>query len=147
MSDIAALHKLKPAAAQLPVAWYFDPEIFAQEKKGGRLGIALDSIVSHGCIVSGGRVQNSVLSHNVRVNSFTEVRESILMENVEIGRHCRIRRAIIDKDVKVPPGTEIGYDLKEDKKHFFVSPSGIVVIGKGAEVMERCDVMFEEEPA
>ncbi len=76
--------------------------VFAQEKKGGRLGIALDSIVAHGCILSGGRVQNSVLSPNVRVNSYTEVHDSILMENVDIGRHCRIRRAIIDKDVDAP---------------------------------------------
>jgi len=60
--------------------------VFAQENKGGRLGIALDSIVSHGSIVSGGRVQNSVLSPNVRVNSYSEVYDSILMENVDIGR-------------------------------------------------------------
>jgi glucose-1-phosphate adenylyltransferase len=108
--------------------------VFAQEKKGGRLGIALDSIVAHGCIVSGGRVQNSVLSPNVRINSFAVVSESILMENVDIGRSCRIRRAIIDKDVKIPPGMEIGYDLEQDRKRFLVSPGGIVVIGKGTTV-------------
>ncbi len=108
--------------------------VFAQEKKGGRLGIALDSIVAHGCIVSGGRVQNSVLSPNVRVNSYSEVYGSILMENVEIGRHCRVRKAIIDKDVVIPPGTEIGHDLKEDAKRYHVTPSGIVVIAKGTEV-------------
>src|SRR5512135_667881 len=111
--------------------------VFAQEKKGGRLGIALDSIVAHGSIISGGRVQNSVLSPNVRVNSYSEVHKSILMENVEIGRHCRIRKAIIDKDVIIPPHTEIGYNLKEDKKRYFVTPSGIVVIAKGTEVMEE----------
>ena len=110
--------------------------VFAQETKGGRLGIALDSIVAPGCIVSGGRVQNSVLSPNVRVNSYSEVLDSILMENVDIGRHCRIRRAIIDKDVKIPPGAEIGYDLDEDKKLYHVTPSGIVVIPKGTEVPE-----------
>jgi len=108
--------------------------VFAQEKKGGRLGIALDSLVSHGCIVSGGRVQNSVLSPNVRVNSYSEVYESILMENVEIGRHCRIKKAIIDKDVIIPPETEIGYDLEKDKKRYHVTPSGIVIIAKGTAV-------------
>ncbi|MBI4716158.1 MAG: glucose-1-phosphate adenylyltransferase [Nitrospirae bacterium] len=105
--------------------------VFAQESEGGRLGVALDSIVCGGCIVSGGRVQNSVLSPRVRVNSYTEVTESILLENVDIGRHCRIRRTIIDKDVHVPPGTTIGYDPEEDRKRFFVSDSGIVVVAKG----------------
>lgn len=116
--------------AQNPAAKF----VFAQETKGGRLGIALDSIVAHGCIVSGGRVQNSVLSPNVRVNSYSEVRDSILMENVDIGRHCKIRRAIIDKGVTIPAGSEIGYNLEEDKKRYYVSASGIVVIEKGAEV-------------
>jgi len=59
------------------------------------------------------------------------------MENVDIGRHCRIRRAIIDKDVKIAPGTVIGYDLAADSKRFHVSPGGVVVIAKGAEVTER----------
>ena len=94
----------------------------------------MDSIVSSGCILSGGRVQNSVLSPYVRVNSFAEVVESILMENVQIGRHSRIRRAIIDKDVVIPPGTEIGWDLPRDRERFHVSESGIVVIPKGAEI-------------
>ena len=105
--------------------------VFAQEFKGGRLGIALDSLVSGGCIVSGGRVQNSVLSQNVRVNSYSEVYDSVVMENVDIGRHCRIKRAIIDKDVVIPPGTTIGYDLEKDSKRFTVSPGGIVVVAKG----------------
>ena len=120
--------------------------VFAQEKKGGRLGIALDSIVAPGCIVSGGRVQNSVLSPNVRVNSYSEVYDSILMENVDIGRHCRIKRAIIDKDVTIPPGTEIGYDLDEDRTRFHVTPSGIVVIGKGTELCES-EMELTDEPA
>ncbi|HAS55012.1 MAG: glucose-1-phosphate adenylyltransferase [Nitrospirae bacterium GWC2_57_13] len=127
---------------QWPIRTYrpqFPPAkfVFAQEKKGGRLGIALDSTVSPGCIVSGGRVQNSVLSPNVRINSYSDVRESVLMENVEVGRHCRIRRAIIDKDVIIPPDTEVGYDPDEDRRRFYVSPGGIVVIPKGAEVMEE----------
>jgi glucose-1-phosphate adenylyltransferase len=120
--------------------------VFAQEVKGGRLGTALDSIVAPGCIVSGGRVQNSVLSPNVRINSYSEVHDSILMENVDIGRHCKIRRAIIDKDVTIPPGTEIGYKPAQDRKRFHVTPSGIVVIGKGAAVAEREGAMLEGEP-
>jgi len=119
--------------------------VFAQEKKGGRLGIALDSIVAHGCIVSGGRVQNSVLSPNVRVNSYSEVHDSILMENVDIGRHCRIRRAIIDKDVVIPPETEIGYNREEDKKRYHVTPSGIVVIAKGTEVSAKATAASIDE--
>jgi len=108
--------------------------VFAQEYEGGRLGIALDSIVCDGCIISGGRVQNSVLSPNVRINSWADVRESVLMENVEIGRHCRIKKAVIDKDVCVPEGTIIGYDIKSDKKRFQVSDEGVVVIPKGVEI-------------
>src|SRR3990172_3331635 len=111
--------------------------VFAQEEKGGRLGIALDSIVAHGCIVSGGRVQNSILSPNVRVNSYSEVHDSILMENVDIGRHCRIRKAIIDKDVTLPTDTAIGYNPEEDRERYHVTPSGIVVIAKGTEVSEK----------
>ena len=134
--------RIRTYQAQNPPAKF----VFAQEKKGGRLGIALDSIVAHGCIVSGGRVQNSVLSPNVRVNSYSEVYDSILMENVDIGRHCRIRKAIIDKDVTIAPHTEIGYDLEKDKKHYHVTPSGIVVIAKGTEVSEeaRATAMAEE---
>ncbi|MBI4685289.1 MAG: glucose-1-phosphate adenylyltransferase [Nitrospirae bacterium] len=108
--------------------------VFAQEYKGGRLGIALDSIVCDGCIISGGRVQNSILSPNVRINSWTEIQESVLMENVEIGRRCKIKKAIIDKDVRVPEGTRIGYSIEEDRKRFYVSPKGIVVIPKGVEI-------------
>ncbi len=104
--------------------------VFAQEFEGGRLGISPDSIVCDGCIISGGRVQNSILSPNVRINSWAQVEESILMENVEIGRRSKIRRAIIDKDVYVPSDTVIGYDVNDDKKWFHVSPGGIVVIPK-----------------
>ena len=107
--------------------------VFAQEQRGGRLGIALDSIVCDGCIISGGRVQNSVLSPNVRINSWASVKDSILMENVEIGRYAKIKKAIVDKDVYIPPETVIGYNLNEDRKKFDVSPDGIVVIPKGTD--------------
>ncbi|MBI4621461.1 MAG: glucose-1-phosphate adenylyltransferase [Desulfobacterales bacterium] len=108
--------------------------VFAQEYPGGRMGACLDSIVSGGCIISGGRVQNSVLSPLVRVNSYADIRESVLMEGVEVGRYSKIRRAIIDKGVKVPQGTEIGYDLEDDRKRFFVSDGGVVVIARGTKL-------------
>ena len=110
--------------------------VFAGGDDPARMGAALDSMVSNGCIISGGKVIRSILSPNVRVNSFAEVIDSIVMERVEIGRHARIRRAIIDKDVKIPQGMEIGYNLEEDKKRFTVTPSGIVVVAKGT-VIEK----------
>jgi glucose-1-phosphate adenylyltransferase len=87
--------------------------VFAQE--GRRMGVAVDSIVSAGCIVSGGRVLHSVLSTGVRVNSYCEIEYSILMPNVEIGRNSRIRRAIIAPDVHIPESSVIGYDLEADR--------------------------------
>ena len=110
--------------------------VFAGGEDPERMGVALDSMVSNGCIISGGKVLRSILSPNVRVNSFAEVIDSIVMERVEIGRHARIRRAIIDKDVTIPQGMEIGYNLEEDKKRFTITPSGIVVVAKGT-VIEK----------
>ena len=108
--------------------------VFSGEQVLGRVGLLLDSLISGGCVVSGGRVQRSILSPNVRVNSFCQVYDSILMEGVNVGRHAKIKRAIIDKDVNIPPGVVIGYDLEEDKKRFFVTESGIVVVAKGTEI-------------
>jgi len=110
--------------------------VFAQDQQGGRMGVALDSIVCGGCIIAGGRVQNSVLSPNVLVKDYADVHEAVLMENVVIGEHARIRRAIIDKDVVIPPKTEIGYDAEADKRRFTVTDSGIVTISKGAKLAE-----------
>jgi glucose-1-phosphate adenylyltransferase len=104
--------------------------VFA-DAENNRVGHATDSLVSEGCILSGGHVHQSVLSPKVRVNSFSEVQECILFENVQIGRHCRIRRAIIDKNVEVPPDTTIGYDAEADRQRFHVTPKGVVVIPKG----------------
>jgi glucose-1-phosphate adenylyltransferase len=108
--------------------------VFSGEEVAGRVGLVLDSIVSGGCIVSGGRVQRSILSPDVRVNSYCEVYDSILMEGVGVGRYAKIKRAIIDKDVVIPQGMVIGYDLEEDKKKFHVTESGIVVVAKGTEI-------------
>ena len=117
------------ASSSLPPAKFVFGDVVQK-----RIGRALDSLVSEGCIISGGLVNRSVLSPRVRVNSWAEVHDSILMENVEIGRHCEIRRAIIDKNVTIPPGTKIGVDLEADRKRFQVTESGIVVIPKGAQV-------------
>ncbi len=107
--------------------------VFAdQEHK--RVGHAMDSLVSEGCIISGGHVKRSVLSPKVRVNSFSEIEDSLLFENVTIGRRCRIRRAIIDKNVEIPQETTIGYDLEEDRRRFHVTAGGVVVIPKGMKV-------------
>jgi len=105
--------------------------VFADEASD-RIGMATDSLVCDGVIVSGGRINRSILSPNVRINSYSQVDESILFDNVEVGRYSKIRRAIIDKDVEIPANTVIGYDLEKDKKRFTVSPEGIVVIPKKA---------------
>lgn len=107
-----------------------------RDEANARVGVATESLVSHGCIISGGRINRSVLSGRCRINSFSSVDECVLFENVVIGRHARIRRAIIDKDVELPAGTEIGYDLEADKKRWYVSEGGVVVIPKRAKVPE-----------
>jgi glucose-1-phosphate adenylyltransferase len=96
-----------------------------------RVGQAVNSIVSEGCIISGGRIERSVLSPRVRVNSYSHVSESVLFDGVVIGRHAKLKRCIVDKGVVIPPGTTIGYNLEEDKARFDVSPGGIVAISKG----------------
>ena len=110
--------------------------IFAGGDDGNRVGVAYDSMVSGGCIISGGKIERSILSPNVRVNSYSHVADSIIMEGVDIGRNAKIKQAIIDKDVTIPKGTEIGYDPEEDKKRFTVTESGLVVVAKGT-VIEK----------
>ena len=93
------------------------------------MGVAVDSIVSSGCIISGGRVMHSVLSPGVRVNSYCEVEYSILMPNAEIGRYSRIRRAIIDSNVKVPESSVIGFSEEDDRRNgYHITDAGIVVV-------------------
>ncbi len=102
-------------------------------QEGDRVGMATNSMVSEGCIISGGGLSRCVLAPKVRINSYSSVTESILMENVNIGRHCEIRRAIIDKNVQVPPYTKIGFDREiDEQKGFYVSPNGVTVVPKGA---------------
>jgi glucose-1-phosphate adenylyltransferase len=107
--------------------------VFRDEAQA-RVGIATDSLVSHGCIISGGRIHRSVLGVGCRVNSFSEVEESVLFEKVRVGRHAKIRRCIIDKDVEIPAGTVIGFDREADKARFNVTDKGIVVIPKRAKL-------------
>ena len=102
-----------------------------------RIGIATDSMVSDGVIISGGTINRSVLHPRVRVHSYTDIDESILMDGVDVGRHSKIRRAIIDKGVKIPTGTTIGYDVEADRQRFTVTDTGIVVVPKGAEIEEK----------
>ena len=103
----------------------------------GRTGMAVNSVITAGVIISGASVSNSVLSQDVRVNSYSEVDSSIIFSHVQIGRHCRIRRAIIDRDVHIPEGTVIGYDPVEDKRRYFVTPSGLTIVTRDASLFEN----------
>jgi glucose-1-phosphate adenylyltransferase len=106
----------------------YPPAKFVFAQKDQRMGIALDSIVSGGCIISGGRAISSVLSPGVRINSYCEVDRSILFPHVEVGRHSRISRAILDRGVRLPERTVIGFDPEEDRRRFHVTEKGIVVV-------------------
>lgn len=118
--------------------------VFGSDGDPNRCGKAIDSIVSPGTIISGGHVQRSVISSNVRVNSYASVEDSIIFQGVDVGRHARIRRAIIDKGVSIPPEMEVGYDLELDRRRgFSVSPSGIVVISKN-DSPSNDDVMYAD---
>lgn len=110
-----------------PVKFVFD--------EGERKGYATDSIVSDGCIISGGRLYRCILSPYCRINSFSHIEESILMDGVHVGRHALIRRAIIDKGVHIPAHSRIGFDKEEDEaRGFYVSPGGVTVVPKGARI-------------
>ena len=97
-----------------------------------RKGQAINSVVSEGCIISGSKAIDSVLGPYVHLHSYSVVEQSVLLENVEVGRGARIRRAIIDKHNVIPPDTQIGYNEEDDRKRYFVSSSGIVVIPKAS---------------
>lgn len=115
----------------LRTAYYDQPPAKFVFDENGRRGQALHSVVSEGCIVSGGTVRNSILGRSVFVHSWATVEDSVLMDYVEVGRNARVRRAIIDKNVYVAEGDEIGYNLARDRERFHVTDSGLVVIPKG----------------
>ena len=102
-----------------------------------RMGVALDSVVAGGSIISGGRVAQSVIGYDVRVNSYAEVEESIIFNHVNIGRHSRIRRAIIDRHVNLPEGTVIGHDMEADRARYSVSEGGVVVVVRPESMIEE----------
>ena len=91
-------------------------------------GIAVNSLVSGGCIISGAHVQRSLLFSNVRVNSFCHVEDSVVLPNVNIGRNCRIRRAVIDKGCRIPEGSVIGEDEAHDASRFHRTEGGVTLI-------------------
>ena len=103
-----------------PAKFTFDDE--------NRRGQAIDSVVSGGCILSGGEVRNSVLGRGVRVHAGAMVEDSIILDQCDIGRRSRVRRAILDKNVRVPEDASIGYDLAHDRRFHHVTESGIVVV-------------------
>jgi len=106
---------------QLPPAKFvFDDE--------GRRGQATDSLVSGGCILSGGAVRRSLLFSNVQVRSFSNVEESVILPNVDIGRNVHLRRVIVEKNCKIPEGLSVGFDSEEDSKRFYVTDNGITLI-------------------
>ncbi len=106
---------------QLPPAKFvFDDE--------DRRGMAVDSMVSGGCIISGAQVRHSLLFSNVKINSFSTLEDAVILPQVEIGRHCHIKRAVIDRGCQIPEGMVIGVDPKEDAKRFHVTPGGITLV-------------------
>jgi glucose-1-phosphate adenylyltransferase len=94
----------------------------------GRRGIAIDSLVSGGCIISGSTVRRSLLFSDVRVSSYCTIEDSVLLPNVNVGHNAILKRVIVDKSCKIPEGLQVGVDPVEDRKHFHVSPNGVTLI-------------------
>mgnify|MGYP002869641078 FL=1 len=107
--------------AQLPPAKFAFDDV-------GRRGVAIDSTVASGCILSGARLKRSVLFNGCFLHSYSFVRDSVVLPKVEIGRNCRITKAVIDKACIIPPDTIIGEDRAEDEKRFYVDETGLVLV-------------------
>lgn len=103
-----------------PAKFVFDDE--------ERRGMAVDSMVSGGCLISGATVRHSLLFSNVKVRSHSVLSSAVVLPDVEIGRHCRIRNVVIDKGCIIPPGSVIGEDPVKDAERFYVSPGGVVLV-------------------
>ena len=126
----------------LRTAGYPDPPVKFTFDDEDRRGQAIDSVVSSGCIISGGTVRNSVVARGVRVHAGALVEDSILLDNCDIGRRAKIRRAILDKNVRVPPDAAIGYDLEQDRRFHHVTESGIVVVAGHRTQVEIASVII-----
>ena len=126
----------------------YPPAKFVFSEQGRRMGVGVNSMVCAGCVVTGGRVMNSILSPGVRVNGYAEVEQAILFPGVHVGRQSRIRRAIVDTGVRLPERTEIGFDPAEDRRRgHFVTDSGVVVVHAGSPgVAGRGGVQTETRP-
>lgn len=112
----------------LRTAGYFDAPAKFVFDEDGRRGMAIDSIIAGSSIISGGSVSRSVLGRGVRIHTGAEVEDSVIFDNCDIGRHAKVRKAILDKNVKIPEGTQVGFDLDKDSKKYHVTEGGIVVI-------------------
>ena len=119
---------LRTYQPQLPPAKF----VFDED---GRRGVALDSSVSMGCIVSGSVVRRSILCPDVRIRSYCAIEDSILLPGAVVHRHSRLRRTIVDRGVEIPQGALVGYDLAEDRRRHTVSEGGVVVVTPGEECL------------
>ena len=93
-----------------------------------RRGMATDSLISGGCIISGASITQSVIFSNVHVHSYSMIQDSVIMPNVEISRHVKLNRVVVDTDARIPEGVEIGFDVELDRKRFYVSEKGITLV-------------------
>jgi len=103
-----------------PAKFVFDDE--------NRRGMAVDSMVSGGCLISGATVRHSLLFSNVKVNSYSVLQHAVVLPDVEIDRHCRIQNAVIDKGCRIPAHTVIGEDPAQDAERFHLTPGGVVLV-------------------
>ncbi|MCX7192467.1 MAG: glucose-1-phosphate adenylyltransferase [Proteobacteria bacterium] len=103
------------------------PAKFVYDEEGMR-GMAVDSLVSGGCIVCGSAVRRSLLFYDVRVDCFSNIEDSVLLPDVNVGRHVTLKKVIVDRNCRIPDGLEVGINPDEDRKHFYVSPKGVTLI-------------------
>ncbi len=115
------------------------PAKFVHEAEN-RVGRAINSLVTDGCIISGGTVRGSVLGRHVFVHSYSEITDSVVLDHVDVGRAARIRRAVVDEFTRIPPGAVIGYNPDDDRRRFTVSEGGVVVVTPEDFAKDRADV-------